>query len=196
MTPDETGTKEKIFQATLELVTRGADAQRLTTRQIAAEAEVNPALVNYYYQSKENLLGQVVGAMMGEIIGRELQNTGKDTDPRIKLKALLFVTADAAFKHYHVCRTALSIELKRGCVNSCEMVLPLLKEIFPEAPDSKLDILALQLMLPFHHLVIDPEIYGNYLKADFFDPLQRKNKINEMIDCILEDGKNSRPREV
>lgn len=191
----EAGTKEKIFQAALELVTRGADAQRLTTRQIAAKAEVNPALENYHYQSKENLLGRVVGVMMGEIIKSELRNGENGSDARLKLKALLFSTADAAFKHYHVCKTALSIELKHGCRNSCKMVLPLLKEIFPKLPESNLDILALQLMLPFHHLVIDPDIYGDYLKADFFDPIARRNKINEMIDCILAGISASRSKE-
>lgn len=185
MTPDEFRAREKIFQATLELITGGDDAERITTRQIAAKAGVNPALVNYYYQSKENLLGQVVGVMMDGIISRVQQEDGKGADAETRLRNILLTTADAAFKYYNVCRIAISIELKQGCKNSCEMIKPLLKEIFGEHSESDIDIIALQLMMPFHHIVLDPELYSGYLDTDFSDEKQRRQKINQMIDCVL-----------
>ncbi|MGI6701161.1 MAG: TetR/AcrR family transcriptional regulator [Christensenellales bacterium] len=74
MNPDEASAKDKIFQAAMELVTKGKTEQQITTREIASKAGVNLALVNYYYQSKENLLSQVVGTMMGEIIEKSNQN--------------------------------------------------------------------------------------------------------------------------
>lgn len=68
MKQDKANTKAKIYQATLELLASGEEASHISTRQIAAKAGVNLALVNYYYQSKENLLSEVVGNMMGKII--------------------------------------------------------------------------------------------------------------------------------
>lgn len=185
MTLDEINAKEKIFQATLELITGGEDAERITTRQIAAQAGVNPALVNYYYQSKENLLSQVVGMMMGGIIGQVLQEDSTNTDAQTRLRNILSTTADAAFKYYNVCKVAISTELKQGCKNSCAMVMPLLKEIFKGRSESDLNIIALQLMLPFHHIVLDPELYNKYLSTDFSDEEQRRQKINQMVDCVL-----------
>jgi AcrR family transcriptional regulator len=185
LTQDEINTKQKIYQATLELITSGKNAESITTRQIAAKAGVNLALVNYYYQSKENLLSQVVGMMMGGIISQTIQNDSIQTDAKSRLRNILIATADAAFKHYNVCKIVLSIELKQGCKNSCDMVMPLLKEIFKGYSESDLSIIALQLMLPFHHFFLEPELYNVYLNIDFFDEQQRRQKIDQMIDCIL-----------
>lgn len=185
MTSEETYAKDKIFRAALELIADGEDARKITTRAIAAKAGTNPALVNYYYQSKENLLSQAVGVMMGGIIGEALQAEGEKADAYTRLKNILLSTADAAFKHHNACKIALAIELKRGCASSCEMTLPLLKEILPERSELDLHVIALQLMLPFHHIVLDPGLYGRYLGADFFDRQQRNDKIGQMLDCIL-----------
>lgn len=185
MTPDGLKAREKIFQATLELATAGADAARITTRQIAAKAGVNPALVNYYYQSKENLLGQVAGMMMADIIGQVLLKGTVSTDAQTRLRDILLTTADAAFKYHNICKIAVAIELKEGCKSSCDMIMPLLKELSGGLDESELRIISLQLMLPFHHIVLEPQLYGGYLGADFFDARERRQKINQMVDCFL-----------
>lgn len=186
MTQDEINAKEKIFRATLELITKGEDASRITTRQIATKAGVNSALVNYYYQSKENLLSQVVGMMMGGIISQIMYNDSSQKDAVIRLRNILVTTADAAFNNYNVCRIAISGEMKQGCKNSCEMVMPLLKEIFKGYDKSDLDIIALQLMLPFHHIILETELYNQQLNTNFFDVQKRKEKIGQIIDCVLD----------
>lgn len=182
MNLDEANAKEKIFRATLELLTEGKNDQQITTREIASKAGVNPALVNYYYQSKENLLSRAVGKMMSEIIEKSNPTV---TGAQTRLRNMLLATADAAFKHRNICEIAISVELKAGCRNSCEMVIPLLKEILPDCDMDDINILALQLMIPFHHIVIDPEYYNNYLHTNFFDEGKRKQKINQMVDSIL-----------
>lgn len=187
MNPDESTAKEKIFQAAMELVTEGKTEQQITTREIASKAGVNFALVNYYYQSKENLLSQVVGTMMGDIIEKSNQNNHTGTDAQTRLRNMMLATADAAFKYRNICEIAISRELKSGCENSCKLVMPLLKEILIECNESDLNIIALQLMIPFHHIVMKPEFFNRYLDTDFFDEKKRKQKINQMINCALSE---------
>jgi len=185
MNQDEANAKEKIFQAALEFVAEGKNDQQITTREIASKAGVNLALVNYYYQSKENLLSQVVGTMMGEIIEKSNQNNHMAIDAQTRLRNMLLATADAAFKYRNICKIAISLELKSGCGNSCKLVTPLLKEILTECDESDLNIIAMQLMIPFHHIVLKPEFYSRYLDTDFFDEEKRKQKINQIVDCVL-----------
>lgn len=185
MNPNERSAKEKIFQAAMELVTEGENEQQITIREIASRAGVNLALVNYYYRSKEELLSQVVGTMMGQIIERSNQNSRPGADARAMLKNLLLVTADAAFKYHNTCKIAISFELKSGCGDSCQLVKPLLREILPECDEEDLNIIALQLMIPFHHILLKPEYYSKFLDTDFFDDKKREQKINQMIDCVL-----------
>lgn len=185
MKSNELTAKEKIFQATMELVAEGKTDQQITNREIASKAGVNLALVNYYYQSKENLLSQVVGTMMGDIIEQFNHNSHTNEDAQTLLRNMLLATADAAFKYRNICKIAISLELKSGSWNSCKLVMPLLKEIFTECDESDLTIIALQLMIPFHHIVLKPEFYNRYLDTDFFDEKKRNQKINQMIDCVL-----------
>lgn len=185
MNQDESSAKEMIFQAAMELVTEGKTERQITTREIASKAGVNLALVNYYYQSKENLLSQVVGTMMGDIIEQSSKNRHTDTDAQARLRNMLFATADAAFKYRNICKIAISLELKSGCENSCKLVTPLLKEILTECDESDLNIIALQLMITFHHIVLKPDFFNRYLDTDFFDENKRTQKINQMVDCVL-----------
>lgn len=189
MGSDETHARDRIFQAALALITEGKSEEQITMREIALKAGVNLALVNYYYQSKENLLSQVVGMMMGGIISRVTEESAADTDPREKLKKMMLATADAAFQYRNICRIAIAHELKEGCRNACEMVTPLLREIFIGCGESELAIMALQLMMPFHHIILEPELFGRLLGTDFFDAEKRKNKISQMVDCVVEKGK-------
>lgn len=185
MNQDKTNTKAKIYQATLELLASGAEASQVTTRQIAAKAGVNLALVNYYYHSKENLLSEVVAKMMEQVIDQAAKGSDCPENAENRLKSILISTMDAAFNHINICRIAIGMELKKGCVDSCALVFPLLDEIFKGYSKAELDVVALQLMLPFHHIFLEPELYGRLLDTDFFDKRKRDQKINEMIDCVL-----------
>lgn len=185
MKQDKTNTKAKIYQATLELLASGAEASQVTTRQIAAKADVNLALVNYYYHSKENLLSEVVAKMMEQVIDQTTKGDNYPENAESSLRSILISTMDAAFMHINICRIAIRMELKKGCVDSCALVLPLLDEIFKGHSKAELDVVALQLMLPFHHVFLEPELYGRLLDTDFFSKQKRDQKINEMINCVL-----------
>lgn len=187
---DNVSAKQKIFQTALELLDSEENADSITTRQIAQKAGVNLALVNYYYQSKGNLLSQAAGYKMGAIICQVLEHSYADADAAVRLKKLLTTTADFSFRHNEIFKIAVTGELQQGCKNSCELVMPLLNEIFAGKNEAELRMIALQLMLPFHFIVLYPEKYGETLNVDFFDEEQRSRMINEMTDNILSSVKD------
>ncbi len=49
-------TKDKLIDATFDLMEKSDDPLSVTTRQIAAKADVRPAMVNYCFGSRENLI--------------------------------------------------------------------------------------------------------------------------------------------
>jgi len=60
--------KEKIREIvckTAELLSSADSSAEITTRKIAENAGINPAMVNYYFGSKENLLKAAVSVMDG-----------------------------------------------------------------------------------------------------------------------------------
>lgn len=63
------GIRETILQATTALIREGrGDAAQITTRAIAARAGVAPGLVNYHFQTKENLIAQCVQRMIRQVV--------------------------------------------------------------------------------------------------------------------------------
>jgi TetR/AcrR family transcriptional regulator, regulator of cefoperazone and chloramphenicol sensitivity len=61
MSPEEVTTRQRILKATVQLLGRRGP-EKLTTRQIAAEAGVNVAAINYHFRSKEILVDEAIHA--------------------------------------------------------------------------------------------------------------------------------------
>lgn len=78
-------TKDKIINTTYNLMLEMEDINSITVRMIAAKAEVNVAMVNYYFQSKENLFNEVINTIM--ITSKQIFETLDDdsVSPRERL---------------------------------------------------------------------------------------------------------------
>ena len=57
---------KEIVYKTAELLSSADNGTEITTRKIAENAGINPAMVNYYFGSKDNLLKAAVSAMEGD----------------------------------------------------------------------------------------------------------------------------------
>jgi len=183
---EDINAKERIFETTLRLLSNNKSANQITVREIASEACVNVALINYHYQSKDNLLQLVVKHKMSDLIKELYNDSVKELHPREQLKKLLIKTADMGFDHYEINKIAVEGELRSGCINSCNMIIPLLEIIFEDENQERNKIRALQLMVPFHNIMLYPLTYNDYLNTDFFDYKKRASVITKMVDSFLE----------
>ncbi len=61
--------KEKLIMVTIELITGGGgNIEDITTRAIAQKAGVGVGLVNYHFQTKDNLIEICVGRIIRNVI--------------------------------------------------------------------------------------------------------------------------------
>jgi AcrR family transcriptional regulator len=60
-------TKKSLLEAAKELITTCTDSDDVTSRKIAAKAHVNPAMINYCYGSREDLLYEVFKQLIADI---------------------------------------------------------------------------------------------------------------------------------
>ena len=63
---DLDATKEALLKAAKELMITCTDSDDVTSRKIAAKAQVNPAMINYCYGSRENLLYEVFKQLLAD----------------------------------------------------------------------------------------------------------------------------------
>mgnify|MGYP002623966150 CR=1 FL=1 len=91
-------TKQNILQATLDLIkTEGAD--QVTLRKITAAANVNLALVNYHFGSKDNLINEALKMLLTTF--QENFSVLDDTSlpPKDRLKAFLLQYVDSVLQY-------------------------------------------------------------------------------------------------
>ena len=186
MAEERTGAKERILDTMVQLLTEGKDVNRITTRRIAEMAEVNTALINYYYQSKENLITRAVEVRMESLASKMFERGNTGEAPDIRLKKMVQAISDFSFENYVVAEIAIANELKNGSIYTSQMILPLLKEIFGEKKsEADLRILAMQLMTPLQVMFLNAERYKNFLFVDLFDSKQRNILLDKMVDAII-----------
>ena len=64
----EESAKKRLMNAAMEFVRQG---QTPTTRELAAQAEVNISAISYYFQGKENLIAEALDQAAREDIERD-----------------------------------------------------------------------------------------------------------------------------
>ncbi|BCJ93999.1 hypothetical protein acsn021_15680 [Anaerocolumna cellulosilytica] len=186
------GAKERIMEVVIKLLQEQKDISKITNRQIAEMAGVNSALINYYYQSKENLVNIAVGYCMEDIAKTILESSTGEKHPVCRVKNLVKAISSFAFSNYTFAEIAFSSELKHGSINTINIIIPVLKEIFGDKKtDTELKLMAFQLIIPMQVMFLNASEYANYLFYDIWNTSSRNELldklVNNMFDNYLEE---------
>lgn len=181
--------KEKILNAVVTLLLEHKDAAKITNRQIAALAGVNSALINYYYQSKENLMDKAVEVCLNNIAGRMFENADVSVPPKERLRRMIKTISTFMFENYQLSSIAVISELKSGSFATTRILLPILKEIFGESKsEAALKLTALQIVSPMQVIFLNAKAYADYLYEDIFDEAARNRLLDRMIDNVFHEA--------
>lgn len=103
---EKLSTKERITKATLDVI---ADVgfDKVTVRKIAAKANVNIALISYYFQSKEQAVFHAISDLGGEFQSCFGVLTEQTLPPDQRIRSLFQRYADVAHKHPYVMRSLI-----------------------------------------------------------------------------------------
>jgi TetR/AcrR family transcriptional regulator, regulator of cefoperazone and chloramphenicol sensitivity len=178
--------KEKLLQATLAILDEGTDPEQITTRDITKRAGMNIALINYHFQSKDNLIEQAVLVKMAVIVNEMYEPQNFSANPVEKLRSMLKKNAELVLHYYSLMKKGLSFELKNGSYFTVQTILPILKEIFEDRKtEQEIRLIALQLLVPLQTMSIYPEIYQKNLDTNMFDIVVLNHIIDTLIDNLL-----------
>ena len=184
MTDLELDPKKRILQATMELLNE-QEPENITVRQIAERAQVGVGLINYHFQTKDNLLNEAVGGSMGEVALQWLQ-ANEQGDPVEKLRNLLKGTSAIGVRFPAQLRVSISFELQHGDFSVAQMLIPILREIFGMTKTEKeLRVLAFQIITPLQVASLRNDTFRSFSGIDLFNDEQRNSTIDMLIDNIL-----------
>jgi AcrR family transcriptional regulator len=193
MRQTETTTREKILSATLELLA-GSGPEAITTRQIAASAEVNVAAINYHFRSKDNLIDEAVYAFSSRAFARGIRLLREGaTAPAERLLQFLKGYARGLVEYRGITRTAFEKTLAPGPSGgryaglTREMfgsVAGVLRELSGEVDEATCARKTLMLFSGVIFPFLFDELFGAAGGVDVHDPAQRDRYIELLVRTV------------
>jgi AcrR family transcriptional regulator len=184
--------KEKIVDATIALIGKSASIESVTIRDIAAKAGVGVGLINYHFQTKENLINQCVQKIIGNVISRfDGMYQGLTMAPLDKLRFLTKATCTFLAQNQGISRISILSDLFAGNASdntsqTIEAYLPVIKEIWGDSKSEEEIFLSTHILIAtLQSAFLRRNVFMQSTKIDFYDTEQRERLIDIIIDTIF-----------
>lgn len=184
---NELDARERILNATIDLLNAEPDVDKITVRRIAERAGVGIGLINYHFQSKENLFNEVVTASFGALEDQWRETlAGMEADPVTKLKTLLKVNAKVAISNPRLAHITVSHIVLHREIDVPYVILPLLKEFYgAEKSETELKMIAVAIVITMQVAFLRTDAFRRYIGIDVYDDEQRDQWIDTFVDTLV-----------
>lgn len=192
--------KQRILQAAIELIREVQAFELVSMRKIAERAGVAVSMVNYHFQTKENLINRAVQSYIGKVIatsenrwtsgGADFPTADRPEVPVESMRRHLKQAADFIAEHPGISRVSILRDMQGGSGDDntsqvAAMVMRQLNDIYPERSGStELRVQALVQVAAVQHLFLRAVLNKEQLGLDFFDKEQRDALMDMVIDTV------------
>jgi AcrR family transcriptional regulator len=192
MLKDKSNAREKIIQTTTELIKEFQDINHITIRDIASKSEVGSGLINYHFQTKENLIGICVLRIISQFI-EDIERLYENLDmtPIDKLKYVFKYKCAFIVENPIISKTSMILDLNAATLGdntdqSSKVHFKVLKEICGDRKtDSELFIVLHEMMSSIQVSFLRNDVIKAHTNIDFFNKEQREIYIDSLIDRVI-----------
>lgn len=192
MTTEDTSSKDinakdKIIKTTIDLLNEIDDPDKITIRQIAERANVGTGLINYHFQTKENLLYKAISETMSEMaVNLQKLNDSNEKDPVERLKTMLKELSDFGMHHSKLNSILASYDLHQGNMQTPLYLIPILREIYGSKKDEiEMRIIALQIIATLQVACINPSALQLYIGVNVDNKAHRDHFIDTIVNSVV-----------
>lgn len=185
--------KEALMEAATRLISRpGVQPEQVTVREIAGEAGVGAALINYHFGSKEALISACIQKMLGELIqapGGSRPAPGET--PRDKLFRMACATCDYLARRPNLGRIAILDDLDRGSYTddttnvNMAVFYPVVREACPEETETRARWKTHLLVHGIQCAFLRQESVQARMELDFARKEDRRAMVAAMMDILF-----------
>ena len=187
-----TDVKDKIIDATTKLIEECESIENVTIRDIASMAGVGIGLINYHFQTKENLINLCVQKIIGNIINRfdSIYNS-LTLEPLDKLRFLAKSTCSFLVLNQGISRASILSDLFAGnsADNTSQTIkayLPVVREIYGDTKThEEIYICTHILITTLQSAFLRRDVLMQNVELDFFDATQRERYIDMLVEIIF-----------
>lgn len=186
--------KEDIIKATIELINeKGSNIDEITVRDICNRVGIGAGLVNYHFQTKENLIAQCVQKIISDIIkktGDVYKNLPEMTSEE-KLRIMVKYTCSFLETHENISRISIITDLTTINQNdntsqTLAAYLPLVRQaISDDIDDQEVKQRTCFMLLTLQSLFLRSTLLKKEIGIDFHNKQQREGLVDKIIDFYL-----------
>jgi TetR/AcrR family transcriptional regulator, regulator of cefoperazone and chloramphenicol sensitivity len=178
--------KRKIMDAAMELLRKCNNVGEVTNRAIATKADVNQAMVNYYFVSKDALLQMSVRRILGEVVTSAMEGYTETGDCRKDLLDILSRVADHIIVFEKFKQIYLPGIMMEGKLYFPKHVYRIIRSYYGvNRTDAQCKVMSYQLINFLHSIFYHPEAFKEFSGIDIYDPEQRSRLISDEVDLFL-----------
>lgn len=180
--------KEQLIQAAIKLLTESKDPGKITARQIVCEAKVNLAMINYYFNSKDELINLAVGKIIEKRADSLKEINRKAIPAKQKLVEFITTMSDILIEYAEITRPTIPYLLLEGNLDTSYFILPVIRECFDnKKTEAECRIIAYQmvsfLQLAFYRL----DEFAKYTGKDIMEKEERDDLIQTTVNQLIGD---------
>ncbi len=181
-------TKDKLLDAAFELMEKAEDPMAVTSREIAARAEVKPAMINYCFGSRENLIYNAFQKQyLSFLKDKEVEKVvNSDLPPQEILKKLHYVVADCLVKNHTFTKAITGFVLFKRDLGQESFSFNYVKKAYKgRKTDAECKLIAYELSTMMQLIIYRKEDIKKDFGIDLDDSEQLRHYIDMRVDLLL-----------
>ncbi len=186
-----TSAKENIIKTTIAMIQEKKDVKDITIRAIVDRAGVGVGLINYHFNSKQNLIDICVQLIVNQVIGEfdSIYNSLEGT-PVEKLKFMAKSTTNFMVTNPGISRISILHDLQEGNIEDNSMrstraYYQIFQDVFGGRKSEKEIKIMLQMFVAAIQVTfLHADVYQEYSGIDFFNKEDREDFIDNLVDLL------------
>ena len=181
-------TKDKLVDAAFELMEKAEDPMAVTSREIAARADVKPAMINYCFGSRENLIYNAFQKQyLNFLKDKEVEKViNSDLPPDQVLKRLHYVVADCLIKNHTFTKAITGFVLFKRDLGQESFSFNYVKKAFKgRKTDAECKLIAYELSTMMQLIIYRKDDIKRDFGIDLDDEEQLRHYIDMRVDLLL-----------
>ena len=191
----ENDAKERLIDVTIKMICQGKKPSEITVKDITEKAELGNGMVNYHFQSKDNLIRLAVKKVMTcatKLLSEKMKNKS-DKSPVERFTIILKEVVNFIADNSEISKIAILDDLENNqgtahLLSSEESYNKCLKDIYGDNIE-KLLIKNYLIAGYINYIFLKAEKIKNESGFDFYNKVHREKAIENLVDELLKCDK-------
>lgn len=186
---EDAGLKQTLLEAAKELLQESEKPEDPTSREIAARAGTNAAMINYYFGSKEKLLSEAVDEILDLAAGIFHAPPEPSASPKERLRGILLEVCELMLKYQRYTRIYVPHILLEDDISQPLYVFPEIRAHFGgKRSDTECRIIAYQMISFLQLAFYRSDAFLRYAGMNLSESEACEALIDLELDLFLPEG--------